>query len=95
MSEGRYMKKNGLLVLVPFLLVSLAGCTSEKKFDKEAFDTSRSDYYENVEKRNKFDQENELNFNDDITNPTAPWPTSSLKTCDKRWRAWRASRQPM
>ncbi len=68
MSEGRYMKKNGLFVLVPFLLVSLTGCPSGEKYDKEAFDTSRSDYYENVERRNKFDQDNELNFNDDITN---------------------------
>ena len=68
MSEGRYMKKNGLFVLVPFLLVSLTGCPSGKKIDKEAFDTSRSDYYETVERRNKFDQDNELNFNDEITN---------------------------
>ena len=62
------MKTNRLLVLLPFVLVSLSGCTTTKKEDKEAYDTSSPDYYQNVEKRNAFDKGNELNFDDEITN---------------------------
>ena len=62
------MKTNKLLVLLPFVLVSLSGCTTTKKEDKEAYDTSSPDYYQNVEKRNAFDRENEFNFDDEITN---------------------------
>lgn len=62
------MKTNRLLVLLPFVLVSLSGCTTTKKEDKEAYDTSSPDYYQNVERRNAFNKENELNFDDEITN---------------------------
>ena len=62
------MKTNKLLVLLPFVLVSLSGCTTTKKEDKEAYDTSSPDYYQNVEKRNAFDRESEFNFDDEITN---------------------------
>ena len=62
------MKNNKLLVVVPFMLISLVGCTKTVKEDVEAFDTSRSDYYANIERRNAFDKENELNFKDEITN---------------------------
>ena len=68
MSEDKHMKTNRLLVLMPFILVSLSGCVQPKKEDKEAFDTTRSDYYANIERRNAFDKENENNFNDEITN---------------------------
>ncbi len=61
------MITNRLLVLLPIVLISLAGC--EKKEDLSyAYDTSRADYYSNIEKRNAFDKENELNFKDEITN---------------------------
>ena len=62
------MKTNRLFVLLPFVLVSLSGCTATRKEDKEAYDTSRPDYYQNIERRNAFDKENELNFDDEITN---------------------------
>lgn len=62
------MKTNRLFVLLPFVLVSLSGCTTARKQDKEAYDTSRPDYYQNIERRNAFDKENELNFDDEITN---------------------------
>ena len=61
------MKNNRLLIVLPFILTSLVGCNGNKD-NKEAYNTDSPDYYANIEKRNAFDLENELNFNDEITN---------------------------
>ena len=65
------MKNKFVLALsIPTLLFSLTGCNNQngQTYDKEAYDDTREDYYQNVEKRNKFDSENQLNFDDEITN---------------------------
>lgn len=62
------MKNNKLLVLLPFLLISLSGCNGNKKTNKEAFDDTRADYYDNIELRNAFNKDDENNFDDEITN---------------------------
>lgn len=62
------MKSNRLLVLVPFLLISLSGCKSGSKNDPTAFDDTSKDYYSKVEKRNAFNKDDEKNFDDEITN---------------------------
>ena len=61
------MKNRALVVLLPLLLTSLSGCKSNTK-NKEAFDDTRDDYYKNIELRNAFNKESELNFDDEITN---------------------------
>ena len=63
------MKKSKLLLTIPFL-VSLTACPSANtdQSEKEAFDDTRSDYYQNVEKRNAFDPDSTLSFDDEITN---------------------------
>ena len=61
------MKNRALMVLIPLLISSLVGCKSDGK-NKEAFDDTRDDYYQNIEKRNAFNKDSELNFDDEITN---------------------------
>jgi len=71
------MKKNRLIVLLPLVFASLAGCNSNNGGGQGggggatkdiAYDDTREDYYDNVESRNKFNKDNELNFDDEITN---------------------------
>ena len=62
------MKNNKLFVLIPFLLISLSGCKGKNKLDPAAYDTSSDKYYANIELRNAFNPDDELNFNDEITN---------------------------
>ena len=62
------MKNKQLLILIPSLLISLAGCKSSGKKNQEAFDDKSADYYSKVELRNAFNKESELNFDDEITN---------------------------
>jgi len=67
------MKKNKLMVLIPLMLSSLAGCGNQNggttpQIDKEAFDDTRADYYSMVERRNAFNNDDEHNFVDEITN---------------------------
>lgn len=67
------MKKTNIIISLPFLLLSLVGCGGssgggDSPIDKEAYDDTRSDYYDLVERRNKFDEYSELSFNDEITN---------------------------
>ena len=64
------MKSNKLIVCLPFLLLSISGCTDKpkSKFNKEDFDDQSAEYYSRITGRNAFDEENTLNFDDEITN---------------------------
>ena len=85
------MKKNRLIVLLPLVFASLAGCNSNNGGDQGggggatkdiAYDDTREDYYDNVESRNKFNKDNELNFDDEITNGLSD---SVWNTLDGYW----------
>ena len=72
------MKNNKLIVLLPFLLISLSGCNgNKKKIDPEAFNDSNPEYYSKIEARNAFNKDDDNNFDDEITNglDDAVWNT--------------------
>ena len=57
---------------MPLLFNPLTGCGQSpapgKVIDEEAFDDKNENYYSMVERRNAFNLDNELNFDDEITN---------------------------
>ena len=64
------MKNGKILMVLPFLVIVTAcnNNSSDNKGKSEAFDDKGANYYSLVEERNAFDLENELNFDDEITN---------------------------
>ena len=64
------MKEFKKISLLPFLLIGLVACGSKKESQSgpDPYDERSEDYYSLVEKRNPFDKESELNFDDEITN---------------------------
>lgn len=63
-------KNEKILFIVPFLLMGLVGCQNQNKksSNSEAFDDTSDKYYSNIELRNAFNEDSELNFDDEITN---------------------------
>ena len=64
------MKQNKFIMILslPLLIISLGGCNQQGNTPGEdPFDDKSEKYYENVEKRNQFNKDSELNFDDEIT----------------------------